>query len=52
MEPYDLSAETSTLPDGSTVFLRIAPTGAIESVPAKAASARDVDAPGQLVDGA
>ncbi len=49
---YDLSAGTSTVPDGSAVCLRIAPTGAIESVLVKAAPAHDIDVPGQLVDGA
>ncbi len=48
---YDLSAGTSSVPGGSTVCVRIAPTGAIESVLVKAASARDIDAAGQLVDG-
>jgi len=48
---HDLSAETSTVPGRSTVPVRIALTGAIESVPAKAASARAIDAPGHLVDG-
>jgi len=47
---YDLSAEPSTVPDGSTVCLRIAPTGATASVLTKAASAHDIDAAGQLVD--
>ena len=49
---YDLSAGTSPVPDGSTVCLPIAPGGATASVLAKAASAHDVDAAGQLVDGA
>ncbi len=48
---HDLSAGTSTVPDGSTLCLRIAPTGATASVLAKAASAQDIDAAGQLVDG-
>lgn len=52
VESYDLSAGTSTVPCWSTVCLRIALTGATESVLAKAASAHDIDAPGQLVDGA
>ena len=49
---HDSSAGTSTVPGRITVCVRIAPTGTTGPVPVKAASAHDIHAPGQFVDGA